>query len=306
MTDIEPMKPLRAGVYTFPDCAEAGRRLAEALDLSCHVADLHRFPDGESLVRLAQPMATAVLYASFTRPNDRLMEIMFAASVLRESGASRLILVAPYLPYMRQDVAFRPGEAVSQRIVGQWIARQFDHVIAVDPHLHRTDDLAAVFPDCKVTALTAAGLLVDRLRRDHVSSDTVIIGPDEESEPLARGVAEPLGLDWSVARKDRRGDRNVEVVLPSALNLRGRPVVMVDDIISSGGTMLECARAVLEHGAVSVDAITIHALFGDEIFGALRGGGIADVLSCDGVAHPSNRIALSGLIADAVRDLIEA
>ena len=137
------------GVYGFPESADGARRLAAALDVPCHIAELHRFPDGESLVRLPQAaegeVGRAVVYRSLNRPNDKLVELTLAASVLRRHGATELCLVAPYMAYMRQDAVFRPGEPVSQTVVGDWLGRLFDRFVCVEPHLHRTHTLDAVF-----------------------------------------------------------------------------------------------------------------------------------------------------------------
>ncbi|MCZ4328253.1 ribose-phosphate pyrophosphokinase-like domain-containing protein, partial [Brachybacterium paraconglomeratum] len=86
------------------------------------------------------------LYRSLDQPNEKLVELLLAARTARTLGAPHLTLVAPYLPYMRQDIAFSPGEAVSQRIVGPFLASLVDAVITVDPHLHRVASLRDVVP----------------------------------------------------------------------------------------------------------------------------------------------------------------
>ncbi|WP_029007971.1 ribose-phosphate diphosphokinase [Azospirillum halopraeferens] len=289
------------GVYAFPETGAAARRLAAALGLPCHMAELHRFPDGESLVRLPEPVERAVLYRSLDRPNDKLVELMLAASVLRRQGAAELCLVAPYMAYMRQDAVFRPGEPVSQAVVGAWLAQQFDRVVCVEPHLHRTGQLAEVFPGRTADALSAAPVVAAGLRAAGLPADTVILGPDEESAPLIAGVAGALGLARAVGRKERRGDRDVTVALPAdAPALAGRPVVIVDDVISSGETILSCAAAARGAGAAAVRAVGVHALFGPEAAERFAAAGIP-VLSCDGVPHPTNALGLAPLLAEILR-----
>ncbi|HEV7370340.1 ribose-phosphate diphosphokinase [Arenibaculum sp.] len=290
------------GVYAFPECAEGARRLADELGVPFHVAELHRFPDGESLVRLPEPVRRPVLYRPLHRPNDKLVEILLAASVLRRGGAETLCLVAPYMPYMRQDAVFRPGEPVSQRVVGDLLAAAFDTVVVVEPHLHRTGDLAAVFPAARAVAVSGAGPIRRHLEAGDTAPDTLVVGPDEESEPLVAAIAGPLGLDWAVARKERRGDRDVTVTLPDAPDPAGRPTLVVDDVISSGHTVLDCARALRARGAASVGVVAVHALHDAAAEAAMRAAGIGAVASCDGVPHASNRIPLASLIAEALRD----
>ena len=122
----------------FSDYESQGRRLADALGMPFALVAIHRFPDGESKVTLPSPLPErVVLCRSLDAPNDKLIELMLCAETARAMGAKRVALVAPYLCYMRQDIAFHPGEAVSQKIVGKFLAGLFDAVITVDPHLHR-------------------------------------------------------------------------------------------------------------------------------------------------------------------------
>ncbi len=96
-------------------------------------------------------------------PNDKLISILFAAEALRRNGAERLVLVAPYLCYMRQDAAFKAGEAISQKVVGRLLAETFDRVITVDAHLHRTKTIQSVFPGIEAEDLSAMPAIADVL-----------------------------------------------------------------------------------------------------------------------------------------------
>lgn len=286
------------GVYGFPESAEGARRLAAQLGVPCAIAELHRFPDGESLVRVPERMERAIVYRSLDRPNDKLVELLLAASVLRREGARELCLVAPYMAYMRQDAVFRPGEPISQKVVGAWLAEHFDHILCVEPHLHRTGQLAEVFPGRRTHALSGAPVIVEALRG--IDRDTVIVGPDEEAEPLIEATARGLGLAWACGRKVRRGDRDVTVELPETADLRGRTVVIVDDVISSGETVFSCARAARALGADTVRVVAVHALFTPEVAARFATEGIGSVQSCDGVPHPSNALPLAPMIAEAL------
>ena len=288
------------GVYGFPESAEGARRLAEALGVPCHIAELHRFPDGESLVRLPQVVERAVVYRSLDRPNDKLVELALAASVLRRHGATELCLVAPYMAYMRQDAIFKPGEPISQAVIGDWLGQLFDRFVCVEPHLHRTHTLDEVFVGRPSVTLTGAGPIAERLRADGAPADTVIVGPDEEAEPLVSAVAGPLGFTPVVGRKERRGDRDVTVVLPDGAPLAGRPVAIVDDVISSGETIFSCARAARAAGASSIRVFGVHALFGADVTARFEAEGLGVPISCDGVPHPTNELPLARMIAGAL------
>ena len=285
----------------FPEGQALAGNLAARTGLPLHQVALHRFPDGESLVRLEAAPERAIIVRSLDRPNDKLVELQFLAGALRERGAKELTLIAPYLAYMRQDMEFRPGEVVSQRIMGRWLGGLFDRVITVDPHLHRTHDLGEVFPGGRCAALSAGPLLGAWARaQGSAEQGWIILGPDEESEHLVQGAAESAGVTGIVGLKVRRGDHDVSVGLPDGTVLAGRTVLFVDDIISSGSTLIDAAKVAYAHGAARVLAATVHAVFPMERLEAFRAAGIESVVSTDGIPHPTNAIGLSDLIADCL------
>ncbi len=195
---------------------------------------------------------------------------------------------------------FTTGEAVSQKVIGKLLAQAFDRVVTVDAHLHRTANIRDVFPGIEADDLSAMPAVADALRAG-IDRQTVIAGPDEESRPWVSDLAARLGLDFAVARKSRRGDRAVEITFPDPARLANRPVLLVDDIVSSGGTLSACAKALQAAGATSIDAVVTHALFPPELVGALFAAGIRSVKSTDSVPHPTNAIALDGVLAEALR-----
>lgn len=283
----------------FDDERDYAARLATAACLPLAPIERHRFPDGELKLRLPTPAAPrAVLLRSLHRPNEKLVELLLAARAARELGARHLTLVAPYLAYMRQDAAFAPGEAVSQRIIGRWLADLFDAVITIDPHLHRVGSLKEAVPAGAAIALSAAPLI----GRSFHATGVLMLGPDAEAEPWVRAAAAAAGCDAAMCFKTRRGDRDVEVTLP-AVSYTGRQVVIVDDVASTGHTLATVARQVLARGAQRVDVAVTHALLVDDADAVLRAAGVSKFLSTDTVPHPSNRIGTAGLIAAALRTL---
>ena len=191
-------------LHFFPDSAAIARDIARRAGLrECPIA-LHRFPDNETLVRITEPSGRhAVLFAQIHDPDAKLFPLLLAANALQTSGVERLTLLTPYLPYMRQDVAFHPGEAVSQHVIAKLIGEAVDELITLEPHLHRIESLEEVFP-CSARALDAAPLLADWCTRD--SSDALLVGPDAESEAWVRNLAALGRLPWIVCRKERLGD----------------------------------------------------------------------------------------------------
>ena len=283
----------------FEDEAPAALRLAEAVGLEPQQVHRHRFPDGEIQLTLpARLPPRVVLLRSLHQPGDKLTELLLAAPTARQLGAVHLSLVAPYLAYMRQDKAFVPGQAVSQRIVGAWLATLFDAVITVDPHLHRVATLSEAMPARQAIALSAAPLLGDWIARHR--PDAFLLGPDSESAQWVTQAAAAHGLHHAVCNKVRHGDRAVRITLP-ACDLRGQTVVLLDDVASSGHTLATAAALALVAGATSVDVAVTHALLAGDALQRIHQAGVGEFWSTDSVGHPSNVVALSSLLAQALK-----
>ena len=145
-----------------------------------HTSGRSTNPDGESLVRVRVAADEVIVVRSLHDPDAKLVPLLLAADALRRAGARRAILVAPYLPYMRQDRVFRRGEPLSQRVVGRLLGEAFDRVLTVEAHLHRTRRLGDVVT-CPARSVSAAPLLA-RWCLAHPAVQ-LVVGPDEESEP---------------------------------------------------------------------------------------------------------------------------
>lgn len=294
----------RALLY-FQDEVAPARRLAETAGLPARVIDRHRFPDEELKLRLpfsetASFPETLVLYRSLDRPNDKLVELLLMARHARQQGVTRLVLVAPYLAYMRQDIAFHPGEIVSQDIVGGFLAELFDAVITVDPHLHRIERLDQAIPLEHAIALSGAPRLAELIAEKR--HDPLLLGPDEEALQWVRQAADVTGFDLGTCRKTRHGDRNVQVQLPD-IAVFGRQVVLMDDVASSGHTLARAAEVLIAAGAASVDVAITHALFAGDSLALIRAAGVNEVWSTDGIAHESNAISMAPVLAEALASL---
>jgi len=287
-------------VLGFADYRAQGETLAAALGVPFALVEVHRFPDGESKVTVPGPLEDEVILCrSLDHPNDKLIELLLAARTARELGARKLTLVAPYLCYMRQDIAFNPGEAVSQRIIGSWLAELFERVITVDPHLHRIDHLEQAIPGREAIALAATEPMGEFLAAN--TRSPLLVGPDAESEQWVRAIAEPAGLEFIVAHKKRLGDREVTVTLPDC-DYRGHEVILVDDMISTGRTIADVARQLKQAGAETIHCLVTHALFASDVDELLHRAGVEKIWSSDSVTHPSNAVSLSTLLTKAIRD----
>ena len=289
-------------ILTFPDYLQQTQRLAQALDIQVQQVHLHRFPDGESLLRLPTDLPEHVIICrSLNQPNDKLIELLLCAKTARKLGAKRLTLVAPYLCYMRQDISNHPGEAVSQSIIGSMLAELFDDVITVDPHLHRISRLNQAIPINNAISLSAADEIALFLQQQFTNA--VLLGPDSESEQWVAAIAEKVGFEYSVAEKIREGDTQVNMRL-AEFDFQNKVVIIIDDMASTGRTIAKATGLLLSAGAQQVYAVITHPLFCDDAETYIIQSGVQKIWSTDSISHTSACIYLDKLLAQAVNNIL--
>ena len=293
MTPLPLMLPLPGNERFAQDLAAFGGEVG--------VIETRRFPDGETYLRLLSPVAGRAvdLVATLAGPDPDFLRLAFAADAARTQGAARVRLVAPYLAYMRQDKAFRSGEAVTSDTFARLVSSLFDGLVTVDPHLHRRAALSDLYT-IPTAAVQAAPALADWIAAEVPSP--LLIGPDSESAQWVQAIAERISAPWAVMEKTRRGDFDVSVDLP---DLAGHAIctpVLIDDIASSGRTLVAAAELLAARGMARPVCAVVHALFAGDAYPRLQAVA-ARVVSCDTVPHPSNAIPLAPLVAAALAAL---
>jgi ribose-phosphate pyrophosphokinase len=285
----------------LPGNEDAAARIASALPADVAVPGFRRFPDGETYLRLDRDLGgrETVIVCTLDRPDPKAIQIVFLARLLRELGAARVGLIAPYLAYMRQDRRFHAGEALTSRYFGALLSFHVDWFITVDPHLHRRGSLAEIYSIPARVASSAP--LISTYIREHVAQP-MLIGPDSESEQWVAAVAAGAGAPHVILEKERRGDRDVRVSVPNGARLRGRTPVLVDDIISTGRTMIETVRHLRESGMPAPVCLGIHAVFAEGALAELRAAGAERIVTTNTIAHETNGIDVTPIIAAAVKE----
>lgn len=290
-------------VIALPGNEIFATRLGRLLGAEIGTLATRSFPDGETYVRIESDVhaRNAILVSTLDRPDDKTLRLLFSADAVRELGAARVGLVAPYLAYMRQDRRFKPGEAITSKTFADLLSRGFDWMVTVDPHLHRRSSMAEIYA-IPVGVCHAAPSISAWIREN--IANPVLIGPDVESEQWASAVAGAAGAPFTVLDKQRHGDRDVEITVRDIDRHLGRQPVLVDDIISSGRTMEAAIHRLTEHGFLAPAVVGVHGIFADDAFARLKAVGAGHIVSCNTVPHPSNAIDLSPLIAEAVQDML--
>ena len=286
-------------MLSFPDDLALATAVAARLGARRGRLDWRHFPDGESLVAIDEDLAgdEVVLFSSLNDADRKALPLRLAADTAREFGARRVGLVAPYLGYLRQDARFHRGESISARSFARFLDQGLDWLVTVDPHLHRIATLGQVLR-MPATAVAAAPLLAQWIR-DEVDRP-MLIGPDSESEQWVAEVARLAGVSHQVLRKQRHGDREVEVSLPDPGLLRGHTPVLVDDIASTGRTLLATLAHLQPLQLPAAVCVVIHPLFAGGAWQELQRAGAGRIVSTDSIAHTSNAISLAAPIAEAV------
>jgi len=285
-------------VVAMPGNDAMTQRLAQSLNADLGRIELRAFPDGETYLRFLTDVSgrALVMVCTLDHPNEKILPLLFAAATARELGAARVGLVSPYLAYMRQDRRFKPGEAVTSREVARLLSNAFDWLVTVDPHLHRYGSLADIYRI--PTRVVHAAPVISQWIRVHVPN-ALIIGPDSESEQWVSAVARDAGAPYAVLEKVRRGDRDVEISIERLQLLDGRTPVLVDDMISSGRTMLAAVRLLQERGAPKPVCIAVHGLFADHSDTLLAQAG-ARVITSNSIQHKTNDVDVGEILANAI------
>jgi ribose-phosphate pyrophosphokinase len=282
---------------------ELAAMLARRLDTELGRMTLRRFPDGESYVRVESDVAgrDVVVACTLDRPDGKLVPLYLLAATARDLGARRIGLVAPYLAYLRQDQRFRPGEGITSAYVARFIGTIVDWLVTVDPHLHRYGSLGDVY-GIPATAVHSAPLLAKWIRT-HVPT-ALVVGPEHESTQWVAAVAADAGVPWTALDKVRRGDRDVDVTVPDVSRWLDRTPVLVDDVLSTGASMVAAMRELGRRGLPPAVCVAVHAVLGDGAEDALRRAGAARLVTCNTIRHPSNAIDVEPLVVAAVRDAL--
>jgi ribose-phosphate pyrophosphokinase len=289
-------KPLLA---VLPGNEQIGSRLADRLSADVAELDVRSFPDEETYLRwrTSPKGRDVVLLCTLDRPDGKVLPLLFAAAAARDLGAASVGLVCPYLGYMRQDRRFRPGEAVTSAHFAAVLSAHCDWLVTVDPHLHRHGSLSDIY-SVPATAVQAAPLIAEWIATS--IERPVLIGPDEESAQWVAAVARRIDAPHTVLRKTRHGDRDVDVSVPDLERWRAHTPVLVDDIVSTGRTMIATLQHLADKGTLPPTCIAVHGIFAGAAYRELIDAGAGHVATCNTIAHDSNAIDVTGALADAI------
>lgn len=289
---------------------DLAQRVAKELGQGPGKIEIKRFPDGEKYIRIHDDVKgqdVAVIQSLYRTPDDYIFEYLLIADTLRDMGASSIIGVTPYLAYARQDSRFYPGEALSSAAVAKLFeSAGTTSILTIDCHLHRLGDVAKVF---KVPAqnLTAMPRLGEYARENLKPKKPIVVGPDEEADQWAGTVAKELDAEHTVftktrIRKEGETESKLEMVTGD-VELKGRDVVFADDIISTGGTIVQAARACKKKGARRMFVLCTHPVLADAALNRIKAAGVVKVIGTDTIPSPISKVSVAPVISAALQSM---
>ncbi len=266
--------------------------------ISCELGniEIHSFPDGESLIKIKSDVKNkkVIFIASLDRPNEKLLPMVFAAQTARALGASEIGLIAPYLAYMRQDKTFKTGEGITSQYYAKLLSEYFNWLITISPHLHRYHSLNELYsmPAYALQATVPISVWI----KQNVSAP-LIIGPDQESSQWVSEIARNVDAPFIVLEKNRSADRKVSITMPSLEKYKEYTPVILDDIVSTAMTMIETVTLVKKQNSNPSICVAVHPVFANDAYDELKQAGVAKIVSCNTIAHASNLIDVSEVVA---------
>lgn len=273
---------------------------AEFLD-----TEVKQFPDGEVYIRFLGEVAkneVVVVQSLGHQPNQYLVELFLMIDALKDLKAKQIIVVLPYFAYARQDERFKPGEAISLKTMSRLIENAgADYIFTIDSHRHRVIDQDTL-TKIPLKDLTAMAELAKYVNSKFELRNPAVIGPDVEAGAWAKIAAEALSVDYDALEKKRYNAQTVEIK-PQRLDLKNRDVLIVDDIISTGNTIIKAIDVIKKNGASNIYVACTHALLVLNALVRIYQAGAIDVVGTDTVSSPISHVSVAPVIASAIKKI---
>ena len=288
--------------------AHVAKELGEEL---CYV-ETKKFPDGERYLRIDGEIADEVTVIQSTGyPQDEnLMELLFIIANLKDLGAKKVRAVVPYMGYARQEKRFNPGETISAKIICELIqAAGADEFITFNIHEACVLNFFDI-PARNLSAMPAIAEFLDKSDADNM----LIIAPDKGAYGFAQEMSEIIGCDCTYLTKVRLGPDKVETKIVDVRcdsesentvnvdSVKGKHAIIIDDIIATGGTIVNAINILKQYGASSIDVCCVHPILTNNGATRIYAAGANKIIGTNSLSSDTSRVSLAKSIADALRD----
>lgn len=288
-------------VIPCSNAIKLGKNIAKELKSDLAEYETRKFPDGEIYFRIDSDLKdkeAIVVQSGYPNPNDAVIELFLAISAAREMGAEKITVVVPYFPYARQDKKFKEGEAFSLKIIANiFKTLGVGFVVTVDAHF-RKDYGDYDFFGIPAQNISSGPLLAKYIKEKFSLGDLQIVSPDFGASGMVELAAKESNSTATVLEKKRSGDFEVDV--KGELDVSGKSVLVLDDIISTGGTMVKATGMVKDAGSEKVFAAATHGLFVGDSMKKLKES--TDYLvTSDAIGNETSKVSLAGVIVEVLK-----
>jgi len=266
-------------------------KIAEKLGLELSPIEIFLFPDGEKRIRIQEKVLDedcVIVQSASTPPDENYMELFIAIDALKRSGAKSVKAFIPYLGYQRQDHVFRDGEAVSLEVIAEILKTVgATEVYSFDLHSPKIPEVFSI----PLHSLSALPVFAEKIRKDFSLEKIVLVSPDMGGMRRIKEISETLG-NLPIAAVTKNRDLASGEINDSDMegDVRGKIALMVDDMISTGTTMVDAAEILIESGATKVVALATHPVFAKDADKLLQHSKIERVYVSDTIDVPNHKL----------------
>jgi ribose-phosphate pyrophosphokinase len=288
-------------------------QVANKLGAKLGKLEITKFPDGEKYVRYHDKVENedvVLIHPMGLTPDELFIEYLLICSALKDGKAKSIVTFVPYFAYARQDSRFNPGEPGSFHLVSKIIDDLgIDMIYTIDLHLQRVNDLSELIKNTPTKNLSAVPDIATWIKNNAGLNNPIVLGPDEESEQWAKVAAETIGVDYEIMIKTRYSATEVSITTKEGkpLPVNGKDVVIIDDIISSGGTIIEAVKLVKEAGAGKIVVGCTHPVLRgktqfDSALANIYNSGVSIVVGTDSVPSQVSYVSIASVIAKTLQN----
>lgn len=258
-------------------------------------ASTTKFPDGECYTRIdAESLDDDVVIVQNTYPDSNIIEMFLLQDAVKKMGAKKVTLLIPYFGYARQDRVFKPGEPESAKVMVKHLGMMCDCVFTIDVHKESIVEYFA----CPHKDLKAAPAIAEYFMNRNID---LVLSPDLGAKDRAKAVGERMGLPYDHLQKTRLSGSDVKIS-PAEMDCAGKNILIVDDMISTGGTIIAAKQALKEAGAASISVACTHGLFINNALERLTGNALETVLCCNTLENEVSNISVANIFCDALKE----
>ncbi len=279
-------------------CQVLSREISDELNIELAMVESGRFPDGELYLRVDSDVKgrdVAIVQSTSKHQDSNLFELLSLLETIKREGAREVTAVVPYFGYGRQDRSFAPGEAITSRVIAELISKYADKFISLN--LHKSTILD--FFDIEALEGDVTPAIAEYYSSFGVK-DAVIISPDLGASGLAKNLGKHLKCKYDHLEKKRIGPGRVKI-MPSNINLKGKNVIIYDDIMDSGGSISEAVKLLHKQGAESILTACIHPVLSNNAITRLFTSGVVDLVGTNTIPSQISFITVSEIISKMLK-----